>query len=60
MSGTTLIGRAAVAQRLGTTERHIRRLVNESRIPYVKVGGLVRFDQRDIEKWIARNRKGDQ
>jgi len=26
--------------------------INQKRIPYVKVGRLVRFDPRKIEKWI--------
>lgn len=41
-----------VARRLGTTVRHIRRLVFERRIPYVKVGRLVRFDPDDMREWL--------
>ncbi len=26
--------------------------INQKRIPYVKVGRLVRFDPKEIEKWI--------
>ena len=29
--------------------------INQKRIPYVKVGRLVRFDPRKIEKWIEGN-----
>lgn len=41
-----------VAERLGTSVRHIRRLVHERRIPHVKVGRLVRFDPHEIELWL--------
>jgi len=29
--------------------------INQRKIPYVKVGRLVRFDPRKIEKWIEGN-----
>ncbi len=29
--------------------------INQKKIPYVKVGRLVRFDPRKIEKWIEGN-----
>lgn len=45
-----------VAKRLATSERHIRRLVFERRIPYRKVGGLLRFDPRDINEWLDTSR----
>lgn len=41
-----------VAEILGVNVRHVRRLVFESRIPYLKWGRLVRFDPRDIERWL--------
>jgi excisionase family DNA binding protein len=42
----------ALAVRLATTTRHVRRLVAEKRVPYVKVGHFVRFDPCDIAVWI--------
>ena len=57
--GTTVDGReplldiAEVSVWLATSTRHVRRLVTENRIPYVKVGHFIRFDRRDIEGWIA-------
>ncbi len=45
-----------LASRLGVTERFIRRLIHERRIPYYKVGHLVRFDAADIDRWLALNR----
>ena len=48
-----LLDIAEVSVWLATSTRHVRRLVTENRIPYVKVGHFIRFDRRDIEKWIA-------
>lgn len=39
-----------VADVLGVNVRHVRRLVFEDRIPYLKWGRLVRFDPREIER----------
>ena len=46
-----------VAKRLGVTVRHIRRLVAEERIPFIKWGHLLRFDPDEIEAWIDNARK---
>lgn len=45
-----------VADQLGITTRHIRRLVAERRVPYLKVGRLVRFDPTEIANWLDRHR----
>jgi excisionase family DNA binding protein len=50
-----LIDIAAVAQRLGVQVRHVRRLVHERRIPFVKWGHLIRFKPADIDAWIKAN-----
>lgn len=47
----------AVAQRLGVNHRHIRRLVAERRIPYLKWGSLLRFDPNEIEAWLDDARR---
>ncbi len=47
-----------VALRLGTSLRHMRRLVAERRIPIVKVGRLIRFDSHDVEHWVDDRRVG--
>jgi excisionase family DNA binding protein len=47
-----------VADRLGTSLRHVRRLADERRIPIVKVGRYVRFDGHDLEHWIDDHRIG--
>lgn len=47
-----------VAARLGVNERHVRRLVAEERIPFVRLVRLVRFDPEQIERWIDDRRRG--
>jgi excisionase family DNA binding protein len=41
---------------LGTTTRHLRRLRDERRMPFVKLGGKVRFDRFDLDKFIKTHR----
>jgi excisionase family DNA binding protein len=47
----------AVANRLGVQVRHVRRLVTERRIPYIKWGHLLRFDPAEIEAWLDAARR---
>jgi len=47
---------ADVALRLGTSKRHVRRLVAERRILIVKVGRFVRFEEHEIERWVDDHR----
>lgn len=46
----------AVAVRLGVNERHVRRLVAERRIPFLKWGHLLRFDPVEIDAWLNTSR----
>ena len=46
----------AVAAIMATSVRHIQRLVSERRIPYIKVGHFVRFDQAEIVAWLDERR----
>lgn len=52
-----LIDLPALCEQLGVTERFVRRQVFERRIPYVKVGRLLRFDQDEINRWIDERRQ---
>lgn len=52
----TLLGVGELAERLGTTERFVRRLVAERRVPFHKVGKYVRFDPADIDEWLVARR----
>jgi len=45
-----------VADRMCVTPRFIRRLVEERRIPFCKLGKFVRFDPVDIDAWIDARR----
>ncbi len=45
-----------LAERLGVTRRHVRRLVDERRVPFLRVGRFIRFDPAEIADWLNRNR----
>lgn len=51
-----LLGVRELADRLGTSERFVRRLVAERRMPFLKVGKFVRFDPRDVDAWLVEHR----
>jgi excisionase family DNA binding protein len=52
----SLIDLHQLAERLGVTERHIRRLVAERRVPFIKWGHLLRFDPTEIDAWLDAQR----
>jgi excisionase family DNA binding protein len=52
-----LLDIAAVARLLGVSIRHIRRLVLEGRIPYIKWGHYIRFDRAELSRWIDDYRR---
>ena len=41
-----------LAERLNISVRHVRRLVAERRVPYLKVGHLLRFEPAAIDEWV--------
>ena len=47
-----LVDITAIAAHLGVEVRHVRRLVAERRIPFIKWGHLLRFDPAEIDTWI--------
>ena len=49
-----LMSIAEVAELLGVSVRHVRRLVEERRMPFFKWGHLLRFDPDEIESWLQR------
>jgi excisionase family DNA binding protein len=53
---TPLLDTVAVAEVLGITSRHVRRLVAERRIPFFKVGRFVRFDPGELDIWLDQHR----
>jgi excisionase family DNA binding protein len=52
----TLMAIDDVAEHLGVTVRHVRRLVAERRIPFLKWGRLLRFDPGELNVWLERRR----
>jgi len=51
-----LLSMDAAAAYLSASPRFIRRLVAERRVPYVKVGRLVRLTAEDLDDFIAAGR----
>lgn len=51
-----LVTIAEVAKLLRISETGVRRLQNGRHLPFVKVGGSVRFLQSDIESYITKRR----
>lgn len=51
-----LLNLKQVAEQLNVNERHVRRLVFERRIPYLKWGHLLRFDPVELQEWLERAR----
>lgn len=43
-----------VARELQCSLRHVRKLVSEDRIPYFKIGRLVRFSPLRIREWLLK------
>ena len=51
-----LLDVSAAAELLGVTERFVRRLVAERRIPFYKVGKFIRFRSTDVADWVDARR----
>jgi excisionase family DNA binding protein len=51
-----LISVEQLADELGVSVRYVRRIIAERRIPYVKVGHLIRFQRNEVERWVEANR----
>lgn len=50
-----LLNITQVAEHLGVNVRHVRRLVYERRIPFIKWGHLIHFDPADVQRWMKEN-----
>ncbi|MGH9055321.1 MAG: helix-turn-helix domain-containing protein [Acidimicrobiales bacterium] len=46
-----------LADRLGVPQRFIRRLIAEGRLPYRKLGKLIRFSENEIAAWLDTTRR---
>ena len=51
-----LVDIAQAAERLGVSVRFMRRLVDERRIPFHKIGTYVRFDPADLDRFVMQGR----
>ena len=47
------LGVPELARMLNVSEDMIRSLVHQRRIPYYKVGKLIRFDPNEIAEWLS-------
>jgi excisionase family DNA binding protein len=52
----TLLTIDQAAERLGTSERFVRRLIAERRIAYIRVGRHVRIAEADLASFVAAGR----
>lgn len=43
------------AHRLGVSVRYVRRMVDEKRVRYLKIGRLVRFRDADLEAFLTQS-----
>ena len=57
MGQLALLDIEEVARLLGVSVRHVRRLVADRRIPYLKWGHLLRFDPVEIDAWLDEARR---
>ena len=48
----SLLSIEEIANHLGVEVRHVRRLVAERRIPFIKWGHLLRFDPVAVRAWL--------
>ena len=51
-----LVDITTIAGALGVTVRHVRRLVADRRIPFVRVGHFIRFDIDEVKRWLDEHR----
>ena len=53
-----LLDIAGCADYIGSSIRHVRRMVAERTIPHYKVGHYIRFDPDELDEWLRRHRRG--
>lgn len=56
MADQTLVSIAHVSEHLGVKVNTVYSWVNQRKIPYVKVGRLIKFDLQDINQWVAERK----
>jgi excisionase family DNA binding protein len=53
---THLVDINGAANQLGVPVRHVRRLVAERRVPFIKWGSRLHFDPSELSDWVDRHR----
>jgi len=53
---TPLLDMEGAAEYLSDTPRHLRRLAQERQLPFIKVGGKVRFRRQDLDTYVESRR----
>ena len=53
---SNLISLKEIAEHLNVKPSTIYAWVNQKRLPYIKIGRLVKFDLRDIDAWIQERK----
>jgi len=57
-SSENLLSKTQAAQRLGVSVRNLDYRVKDGSIPFVKIGRLLRFIPRDLDRFIQAHRIG--
>lgn len=52
----TLLTKKDVMRIFGVTERTVNRLMETGKLPYIKLGRAVRFDPKDVQALIERQK----
>jgi len=53
-----LVPISAVARQLGLSKPHVYNLAKSGELPSIKFGKAVRFDPKDVERFIREHRRG--
>jgi excisionase family DNA binding protein len=47
-----VLSKKEIAEKLGVSESTIERWMKSRKIPYIKLNGIIRFDEEKINNWI--------
>lgn len=53
----TKLATQEVAELLGTTDQHVRKLARDGRIPHYRIGALYRFDPAEVDTYLGAQRR---
>ena len=54
-----LLSISEVANILTVSDRTVRRLCNNEKIPHYTIGGQIKVDEIDLQNYLKKNKKGD-